>query len=46
MGLKAKAGKNFKTGIYIVAIFSEDKETLYGLAECQILTKPASSYTN
>ena len=46
MGLKTKEGKNFKPGIYILAIFSEDKETLYGLAECQILSKPASSYTN
>lgn len=44
MGLKTKEGKSFKPGIYILAIFSEDKETLYGLAECQILSKPASSY--
>lgn len=46
LGLKTKAGKSFKPGIYILAIFSEDKQTLYGLAECQILSKPASSYTN
>ncbi|MBR6487573.1 MAG: hypothetical protein IKT20_01560 [Clostridiales bacterium] len=46
MGLKAKTGKNFNPGIYIVAIFSEDKETFYGLAECQVLSKPASSYKN
>lgn len=44
MGLKAKEGKSFKAGIYILAIFSEDKSTLYGLAECQVLSKPAASY--
>lgn len=46
MGLKTKSGKNFRPGIYILAIFSEDKETLYGLAECQILSQTASSYRN
>ena len=46
MGLKTKEGKSFKPGIYILAIFSEDKQTLYGLAECQILSKPASDYKN
>lgn len=46
MGLKTKVGKSFRPGIYILAIFSEDKETIYGIAECQILSQTASSYRN
>ena len=45
LGLKSKTGTNMKQGIYILAIFSADRQTLYGLAECQILSKPTSSYT-
>lgn len=45
LGLKAKTGKSFNPGIYIVAFFSEDQSTLYGVAECQILNQNASSYT-
>lgn len=44
LGLKSKSGTNMKPGIYILAIYSADRQTLYGLAECQILTKPTSSY--
>ena len=44
LGLKTKT--TFKPGIYILAIFSEDKQTLLGLAECQILSKPAADYRN
>ena len=44
MGLKTKSGATMKQGLWILAIFSEDKQTLYGLADCQVLPKPASSY--
>lgn len=42
LGLKTKT--SFKPGIYILAMFSEDQSKLYGLAECQILSKPAADY--
>ena len=44
LGLKSKTTASLTPGIYILAIFSEDKQTLYALADCQILSKPASSY--
>lgn len=44
LGLKPKAGQSFKSGFYVLAIYSEDKQTLYGVATCQVLTKPASDY--
>lgn len=44
MGLKTKSGATMKQGLWILAIFSEDKQTLYGLADCQVLPKPASEY--
>ena len=42
--LGLKTSQSFKPGIYILAMFSEDKSTLYGIAECQILSNPASYY--
>lgn len=42
--LGLKTTKSFSPGIYILAMFSEDKSTLYGIAECQILSNPASYY--
>lgn len=44
LGLRSKTTASLKPGIYILAIFSEDKQTLLALADCQILTKPASDY--
>lgn len=44
LGLKTKNGNNFKPGFYVLAIYSENKEKLYGLATCQVLSVPASSY--
>ncbi|MBR3464048.1 MAG: hypothetical protein IKH23_03135 [Clostridiales bacterium] len=44
LGLKTKEGKSFKPGFYVLAFFSEDQSTLYGIAECQVLPNSASSY--
>lgn len=44
LGLKSKNGSSMKQGIYILAMFSPDKSTLYGIAECQILSNPTSAY--
>lgn len=44
LGLKSKNGESLRQGIYILAIFSEDRQTIYALAECQILSKPTSDY--
>ena len=44
MGVKTKSGNTMKQGLWILAIFSEDKQTIYGLADCQVLSKPASDY--
>lgn len=44
LGLKTKEGKSFKPGFYVLAMYSEDKQTLYGIATCQILSQPASNY--
>lgn len=44
LGLKSKTGQSMKSGIYILAMFSRDKQTLLGIAECQILPNPTSAY--
>ena len=46
LGLKSKSDSNMRPGIYVLAIYSEDQSKVYGVAECQILSKPASDYTN
>lgn len=46
IGLKTKSGTSMKQGLWVLAIFSEDKQTIYGLADCQVLSKPASDYKN
>ena len=45
LGLRSKTTDSLTPGIYILAIFSEDRQTILALADCQILTKPASSYS-
>ena len=44
LGLRSKTTASLTPGIYILAIFSEDRQTILALADCQILSMPASSY--